>query len=248
MKICFLLLLLLPLAYPVPAADIAPEIAPVAAKFKADFEAAEAEQAAAVARSARSYSAALDAAEKTATGAGDIKSLTAITAEKNALKNSSLKPAAHADLPKSLLAPRKAHLTAVTKAEADTQPRKQRAIADCVRALSTLESRAAGNANLIAQIGAEKERVLRASPMNLSKLSKRIGGTRWKSSGNSNLFINEDGTANTKLGLTGTWKAVAEDRIEIQWAGKRGAEEWTTDDDLKTLTNPKDGGVYKRQN
>jgi hypothetical protein len=228
------------------AAEIAPEIAPFAERFKTDSEAVAASQTASLIRLAHDYQAALDAAEKTATTTGDVKVLAAITAERDALKAGSLKTTASADLPKTLLNPRKTYFAGVAKVDADILPRKQRVVADYLRALTSLQSKSAGNAALLTAIGAEKDRLIRSAPVNLSDLTKRLGGTKWRNSGGSNLSLNEDGTAQTKQGKNGTWKATATDRLEVLWE-KNASEEYAIDAELKSLTRTKDTNVYMRQ-
>jgi hypothetical protein len=149
-------------------------------------------------------------------------------------------------LPNNLLPTRKAYLSGVAKADAESIQRKQRVVADYVRALAALELRSAGKAELLAQIAKEKDGAIRSAPLELAKVTQKLGGSKWRSSGNSNLTLNEDGTYHSKKGAMGTWKVLAVDRIEMH-SSTRGPVVWTLDTDGKTLTTD-DSMAYIRQN
>ena len=98
------LVVALAIAFVVPlhAQDLAPELAPLVAKHKADLAALDAQKAAATARVQQTYVAALDGAEKTATVAGNLAVVAAITKEREALKTGLMAPALPEGLPKTL--------------------------------------------------------------------------------------------------------------------------------------------------
>src|SRR5712671_4641787 len=92
------------------AGEEAPELVPAAAKYKADLAAFEAQKTAAVARVQQQYFGALDGAEKTATTAGGVEIVAAISREREAVKSGLMAPAFPPDLPKSLQMARKSYL------------------------------------------------------------------------------------------------------------------------------------------
>jgi hypothetical protein len=226
------------------AAEVAPEIAPLAAKFKAETEAAELGRKAPAADLVRNYQGALDAAEKTATAAGNVKLLAALSAEREDLQRGKLK--ATAELPKSLLVSRKAYLTGVMKLDDEIATRKQRAVADYVRGLAALQARSGGKADLLAQIAAEKERAVRGAPIAISSAAKQLDGTTWKHSDNRIFRLSADGTIKASWGLQGTWRLLSPTRFEIQWKGN-APEEWSIDLGAGELKSAGASKGYKRQ-
>lgn len=118
-------------------------------------------------------------AEKTATLVGDLDLLEAISKERKSLKPDSDEGSAPKNFPKDLLASRKAYFEAVSKVNAEISARMQRAAANYVRALTALESRSTGDAQLLGQIAKEKERVIKEAPVDLTALTSRLTGTSW---------------------------------------------------------------------
>ena len=153
-------ILTLALATLLRAQDLAPELAPLAAKYKADIAALEAQKSAALARAEQTYSTALDGVEKTATAAGKLEVVAAVTKERESIKGGLMAPALPSELPKSLGPARKAYMDAAARAAAEIIPKRRAANAEYLRALASLQPKAAGNAELARQIATEKERLL----------------------------------------------------------------------------------------
>ena len=94
-------LLTFALATALHAQDLAPELAPLVAKHQADLAALDAQKAAATTRAQQPYVSALDGAEKTATTAGALEVVAAISKEREALKSGLMAPAFPEGLPKN---------------------------------------------------------------------------------------------------------------------------------------------------
>jgi hypothetical protein len=152
--------LALALAMTLHAQDLAPELAPLTAKYRADLAAFNAQKASAVVRAQQPYVFALDGAEKSATSAGNLGAVAAITKEREALKDGTMDAAFPEDLPKALQAPRKACLDAMARVGADLEPRRKTINAAYLQALSSLQTKAVANRDLAEQIAAEKEKLL----------------------------------------------------------------------------------------
>jgi hypothetical protein len=142
------------------AQDLAPQLAPLVAKHQADQAALDAQKATTLARVQQPYVAALDGAEKTATSAGALEVVAAITKEREALKSGLMAPAFPEGLPKNLQSTRKAFLDGTARASAEQAPRQKAIDADYLRALAALQPKAVANAELTKQIAAEKEKLL----------------------------------------------------------------------------------------
>jgi len=218
-------------------AEMPPSLSNLEAKYKADMEAASAAQDADVDRAGRTYLGVLETAEKSSLAVSDMKPLAAIAAERDGLKNRNLAGAPPADLPKSLAVARKSYFASVAKADTDHAPRKQRINADYLRSLTTLESQFRTDAAAMAEIAAEKNRVIHGDPVGMAAITKKFTGTTWRNYGGSVMVLEAGGAAHTKLGVTGTWKVIASDRLEFNWTKQRGREEWTVDAAFKTLHN-----------
>ena len=137
-----------------------PELQPLAEKYKADLAAFNAQKATAMARAQQPYVSALDGAEKTATSAGNLDAVAAITTEREALKAGTMRAEFPEGLPKALQAPRKACLDAVTRVGAQVEPRRKAVATAYLQALASLQAKAAGKPGLAEQIAAEKEKLL----------------------------------------------------------------------------------------
>ena len=153
------------------AQSLAPALAPIAAKYKADVAALESQKTAALTRHQTAYFTALDRAEQTATAAGDVNTIRAITNERDAVKTGGALPISAPDLPKTLQTPRKTYIDQAGRAAAEISARKQRLDADYLRALASLQARAGNNSDLVQQIAEEKAAVLANS-----KIASPAGG------------------------------------------------------------------------
>lgn len=151
------------------AQTVAPELAPAAAKYKADMATLDAQRLAALAQAQKSHAAALDAAEKTATAAGNLPVVAAITKERESLIADTLTPNFPDGLPKNLLATRKAYLDAAAHIRANEATRRSAIGAEYLRALASLQSKAAANPELAQQIAAEKGKLLATTIPNGTK-------------------------------------------------------------------------------
>jgi hypothetical protein len=148
------------LAAPLHAQDLPPEVRPTATKYAADTAALDAQKAAEISRVAQAYTAALDAAEKAETAAARLAAVTAITVERDAVKQGEANPEPPSDLPKGLHTARKTYLDGIERVLNDFGQRQQRVTAEYLRALGTIETRAGSNRALTDQIGSEKKRVV----------------------------------------------------------------------------------------
>ena len=156
----FVAVLALAFVVPLHAQDLAPELQPLAAKHKADLAAFNAQKAAAMTRAQQPYVFALDGAERTATSAGNIDTVAAITKEREALKDGAMDAVFPGGLPKALQAPRKTYLDAMARVAADLEPRRKTINAAYLQGLASLQAKAEGKPDLAAQIAAEKEKLL----------------------------------------------------------------------------------------
>lgn len=185
------------------AQTVAPELAPAAAKYKADMATLDAQRLAALAQAQKSHAAALDAAEKTATAAGNLPVVAAITKERESLIADTLKPGFPDGLPKNLQTTRKAYLDTAANIRVNEATRRAAIGAEYLRALASLQSKAAANPELAQQIATEKANLLANTPANSSKatLDQRpmkpdeteatvaVLGTSWKGvKGSSRIF------------------------------------------------------------
>ena len=195
-------------------ADLAPELAPLAAKHKADDEAINAKRAASVAQVGRNYTMALNTAERTATAAGNVGAIAAITAERDGLKAGNLDSKQPDNLPRDLPTPRKSYLAEVAKVDADIKAQRQRATAAYLQALATLQSRSAANPALLGQIDAEKKALVEGDP---ATMSAKLAETKWRvGTGDKVLTLHRGGTSSISwAGRKGSWKVTGPN--EISW-------------------------------
>jgi hypothetical protein len=175
------------------AQELAPELAPGAAKFKEDIAALDKQKEAEISRISETYIAALDGAEAKATAAGNIKAVTAISQERNDAKSGDLREADPTGLPRSLHNPRKSCVDGIARVFKDDAAKRDRLKSDYLRTLAALQSRAAGNAALVAQINDEKDRALRditpSSPAGiLTSFLWTLGVETWECAPNGKLI------------------------------------------------------------
>jgi hypothetical protein len=175
----FVAVLALAFVVPVHAQDLAPELEPLAAKHKADLTAFNAQKAAAMARAQQPYLFALDGAERTATSTGSIDTVAAITKEREALKNGAMDAVFPGGLPKTLQAPRKACLDAMTRVAADLEPRRKTINAAYLQGLGSLQAKAVGKPDLAAQIASEKEKLIANAGDESPEAAKKRYVGRW---------------------------------------------------------------------
>ena len=187
------------------AQDVAPELAPVAAKYKADIAALDALKAAALARLQQPYIAALDVAEKTATSAGSLEAVAGIAKERAALKSGLMAPAFPGDLPKTLQPARKNYVDSIARIPADEVQRRRAIDADYLRALGSLQGKAAANPELAAQIAAEKDKLIANVASGTS-----AGAATIKASGR-NAVVNGNFDVADAAGTPSGWKVPGED-------------------------------------
>jgi len=138
---------------------LAPALAPLAEKYKADRASLEEQRKAALKRAEQDYFAALDAAEKSATSSGDLKSVAAIFKEREALTSGEVSVTFPPDLPRALATRRKTYSDSRDRVAADVALRQRRIDADYLRSLGALQARSAPNSELFDQIAAEKKRI-----------------------------------------------------------------------------------------
>jgi hypothetical protein len=143
------------------AQELLPELAAPAAKHKAAEEALDKQRQEAVAKAVQPYVSALDGVEKSATAAGQVSLVAAVVKEREAAVAGKLEAELPAGLPKAKLqSTRKALLAKLEQFNADCAKRKQQAVAEHLRALATLQAKAASNPELAKQLAAEKAALL----------------------------------------------------------------------------------------
>jgi hypothetical protein len=147
----------------VPAQELLPELLPLAAKYKADSSAIELQRATLISRAKQPYMAALDSAEKNATTSGQLPLVAAVTAERAVLNAGQTLPTSSSNLLKTLQTPRKAYQDETAHVYATFVVKQRRLDADYLRVLASLQSRAAGNPELVKQIEAEKSSLLKVA-------------------------------------------------------------------------------------
>jgi hypothetical protein len=155
------------------AQDLAPELEPLAAKHKVELAAFNAQKASAMVRAQQPYLFALDGAEKTATSAGNLDAVAAITKEREALKDGAMDAAFPEGLPKALQAPRKACLDAMARVGADLEPRRKTINSAYLQALASLQAKAGGKPDLAEQIAAQKEKLLAGADDESAEATKK---------------------------------------------------------------------------
>lgn len=141
------------------AEELSPELVPFTEKYEADSIALQSQKNAAVQRNQAPYLAALDAAEKSATTAGNLPLVAAITKERNTV-GGAMALALPADLPRTLQSPRKSMIEGLARIEASFATNQQRIDAGYLRSLASLQPKAASNPKLATQLAAQKQRLL----------------------------------------------------------------------------------------
>lgn len=143
------------------AQDLLPELAAPAAQYKTAVETLDKQKLEAIAGAAKSYVSALDSVEKAATAKGELELVATVVKEREAAASGALEPDLPAALPKARLQmSRKSLLASIKRISADFAKRKNKADADYLRVLATLQSKAAANPELAKQLAAEKTALL----------------------------------------------------------------------------------------
>ncbi len=143
---------------------LAPELAPYAAKHRADLATLDQQRTAALAAKLPFYLTPLDTAEKNALAQAKLDAVAAIQLERDAVKGGKIGDLIAAKFPEKLPAglksARDSLFESYKRIEADVLKLRQKVDADYLRALAALQQRAAGKAELLAQIKAESDAVL----------------------------------------------------------------------------------------
>ena len=232
------------------AQELLPELQPIAGKYKTDSAALESQKTVAMSRAKQVYDSALDAAEKSATAAGQVPVVTAVTKERDALKSDQMSPTAPRELPRALVPQRKAYEDAFVRITADFEQRQQRADADYLRALSGLQARAGTNPELAKQLATEKASLLQRGPsVTPQDLSKSLQNSTWEGRGRTMMLrmtFNANGSAlaDWDHNIRGQWKVVSGNKFTVRFE-QREIENWTIAPDLQAATNP-EGVTWRR--
>jgi hypothetical protein len=169
------------------AQELLPELAGWAGKHTAAAAELERQRGEAVAKAAQSYVTALDAVEKAATAKGEIDLVAAVVKEREAAVAGTLEPEFPAALPKARLqGTRKALLAKVESIAADFAKRRKQTDAEYLKALASLQPKAAANPELTKQIAAEKAALLEGSSGTAG------GGEKGKTPCGKNVVVNGD--------------------------------------------------------
>lgn len=118
-------------------------------------------------------------------------------------------PLLPAGLPKSLGPARKAYIDGAARAAAEIAPKQKTVNADYLRALASLQPKAAGNAELTRQIAAEKENLLKnvnAGGVDAAGLVGTWLAENLTAGNNDQKTINADGTFNKGETRLGKWE------------------------------------------
>ena len=182
------------------AQDLAPELAPIQKRYKTDVAELDSRKEAVQSGAGQTYAAALDAAEKAAAKAGNVKGVAAIVRERAAVKDGTVAPKASDELPKTLAAARKTYVDAVSRVTKETGAKRSVLDSTYLKALASLEPKAAQNPELARQLALEKENLL-----GLSLIGKWHFANRGE--GNFEVVIADGGTCVVNDGQDrGTWK------------------------------------------
>jgi hypothetical protein len=189
MLVCFFTLMnLVPLLSADLAQELLPELAAPAAKHKAATEALDKQKQEAIAVAAKSYVNALDLIEKSATAKGEIDLVAEVVKEREAAASGTLEPNLPAALPKARLQmSRKTLLTSIERINTDFAKRRKQADAEYLRALASLDAKAASNPELAKQVAAEKTALLAGGGS-----AAGSGGAAAKVSRGKNVVVNGD--------------------------------------------------------
>ena len=185
------------------AADLLPELTPFAQKHAAESEILSTQKDAAINRLRQPYLTALDSAEHSATSASNLPVVAAVTRERKNVLESGLEGNFPNDLPKTLQSPRKSCMDGLLRIETSYVTNQQRIDADYLKALASLQPRAANNPALAEQIASEKQRLLdaiktipKAGAISRETMEKEVMG-RWYWGDTTKVWVSlaEDGKA-----------------------------------------------------
>ena len=170
------------------AQELLPELAVPAAKHKATEETLDKQKLEAVALAVKSYVSALDSVEKAATTSGQVSLIAAVVKERESAVAGTLDPVLPAGLPKvKLQATRKALLAKLEQINAAYVRKQQQAVAEHLRQLATLQTKAASNPELAKQLAVEKADLLEGGGAAGSG-----GGRTSKKANPKNVVVNGD--------------------------------------------------------
>ena len=155
------------------AQELLPELAGPAANYKEVGESLGKQKAEAVSKAAQSYVSALDGIEKSATAKGDVDLIAAIVKEREAAVAGMLEEDIPSALPKArLYGTRRALQTKIAQIGNDISKRRRQEDANYLRALATLQTKAAPGSDLAKQLAAEKKAVLAGGNGDAKKVSR----------------------------------------------------------------------------
>jgi len=141
------------------AADLVPDLMPSTEKYESESITLQVQKAAAVKRAQEPYVAALDAADRQATTAGNVPLVSAINKERSSI-GPVMAPASPPDLPKVLESARRKLIEELARIEKNFIATQQRIDADYMRALGALQAKATGDPVLTQQVGEQKKKLL----------------------------------------------------------------------------------------
>jgi hypothetical protein len=160
------------------AAD-SPEIAQLDQKYKVAVDATEQRLKDTTARAAMKYQLELNTAERAATISGNLDSITAINSELNDLRENRLEGQPRLNLPKQLHVTRAGFIAEKVKLEAEAKTQSQKSSAEYLRGLAALQTRAAGNPALLAEIETRKNQILNGEKQKTVLSEKFLENTEW---------------------------------------------------------------------
>ncbi len=162
------------------AGELAPVLAPLAEAHKKEVEQLAEEREAAIRGPRDSYLVALKRADEEATAKGDQELLAAITKETRLVDNGGITPLPPALFPRKLQGVHRTFVKAVEKVDAGIDRKRKDANSRYLIALAQIKPKPGDDA-LVAQIEAEKERVLSGISGPITDLRTQLKGTRWQS-------------------------------------------------------------------
>lgn len=214
--------------------ELLPELATQAAAQKREAQALSEQKEKALADTRQTYLTALDTADQASTAAGNLAAVTAIAQEREQVKKGALSIAPPEALPKNLQPQRRLLLKALERVEADFALKQKTVDGNYLRFLATLQPKAAGNAELAAQILKEKQRLMAGFSGPITDLNTGLPGTNWHRIG----APAKDQARFAKNGIyNDNWKyeITSPTKVRVIWDGASSVT-FTLNKDGKTLS------------
>ncbi len=238
------------------AQELLPELVHPSARHAEQTKALADEKIATTERALQTYLATLDAAEKVATTAAQVPVLAAIAAERKETAKGPLSSSASPEFPRNLQPARRKYLQSTAQINADYSARQKRVDSEYLRVLTGLQTKAASNAKLTAQIEAEKKKLIERAANDAT--SDGVAGTRWSFPGSyagareSDAWLQFEPNGDIRVGWRkpddkGTWKLERDGKLQVVvWKDKTITETILLDPSRKEAVYiPRAGGEFR---